>query len=115
MRQVGILASAGLYAIENHFPKLSETHNNAKLFAKKMIESGLFEIDLSRVETNIVLFKHSEKINSEKFRLECEKQGVRFLQFGERVFRAVFHFQISKKQAVQAAEVIINVANNFLK
>lgn len=115
MRQVGILASAGLYAIENHFPKLTETHNNAKLFAKIMSESEFFEIDLSRVETNIVLFKHDKKINSEQFRIECDKQGVRFIQFGERVFRAVFHFQINKKQVLKAAEIIINVANNLLK
>jgi threonine aldolase len=115
MRQVGIIASAGIYAIQNHFPKLADTHENAKLFANKMLESGLFEIDITRVETNIVLFKHSENINSDEFRLECEKHAVRFIQFGERVFRAVFHFQINKKQALLAADIIIKIANNIKK
>lgn len=106
MRQAGIIASAGLYAIKNHFPLLSETHENAKLFAEKLSESKFIEIDLSRVQTNIVIFKHSDKINSGFFENECKKNGVKIIQFGENTFRAVFHFQISKKQAIKAAEII---------
>ncbi|ROL58069.1 aminotransferase class I/II-fold pyridoxal phosphate-dependent enzyme [Bacteroidetes/Chlorobi group bacterium ChocPot_Mid] len=109
MRQAGIIASAGLYAIKNHFPLLAETHKTAKLFAQKLNESEYINIDLSRVQTNIVIFKHSEKINSNFFENECSKNGVKLIQFGENTFRAVFHFQISKQKATKAADIIKSV------
>ncbi len=115
MRQAGLLAAAGKFAIENHFKLLKSTHENAKLFAKKMIECEFFEIDLSKVETNIVLFKHSSKFSSAEFLNESEKAGVRLIQFGENLIRAVFHFQISRKMTIKAAEILSKIANELSK
>ncbi|MFC2130387.1 threonine aldolase family protein [Bacteroidota bacterium] len=106
MRQVGIIASAGLYAVKHHFQLLPEVHENAKLFAKKINESDLIDVDMSHVETNIVIFKHSDKVKSVEFEEECMKKGVKIIQFGENTFRAVFHFQINKEQTSKAAEII---------
>ncbi len=109
MRQVGILASAGLYAIKNNFGLLAETHSNAKLFAKSISESEYIKVDFSRIQTNIVIFKHSVQIKSEVFEEECKKNGVKVIQFGPNTFRAVFHFQITKEQTINAAEIIKSV------
>ncbi len=110
MRQVGIIASAGIYAINNNFKLLPATHKIAKEFAKSISESEFINIDLSRVDTNIVVFKHDVKFNSNEFEKLCAERDVRIIQFGENTFRAVFHFQISRQQALKAAKVIKEVA-----
>jgi threonine aldolase len=115
MRQVGIIASAGLYAIKNNFSLLPETHHNAKIFAKKISESDHIKLDLSRVQTNIVIFEHSGKIKPELFEDECRKNGVRIIQFGQNIFRAVFHFQITREQTLAAADIIVSVLKENIK
>ncbi|MFH1051403.1 MAG: GntG family PLP-dependent aldolase [bacterium] len=114
MRQVGIIASAGLFAIKNHFRLLPKTHANAKLFAEKINESEYIEVDFSRIQTNIVIFKHSNKINSAVFEEECKKNGVKIIQFGHNTFRAVFHFQITKELTIKAADVIKTVLEKYI-
>lgn len=113
MRQAGIIASAGIYAIKNHFQLLQEVHGNARLFAERINESELIDVDLSRVQTNIVIFKHSDKINSLAFESECLKRGVKILPFDLNTFRAVFYFQITKQQAKKAAEIINDILNKL--
>jgi len=115
MRQAGILASAGLYAIKNHFQLLTDSHAKAKIFAKKLNESDYLDVDLSRVQTNIVIFKHSDKISSALFEEECLRRGVRIIQFGENTFRAVFHFQITREQTLKAADIIKSVIEKNIK
>jgi len=55
MRQVGILAAAGLYAVENNIARLAEDHANARLLAEGLSQLKGFNVDLSRVVTNIVI------------------------------------------------------------
>lgn len=110
MRQVGIIAAAGIYAVKNNFKLLPETHKIAKEFSKIINESEFIYVDYSTVETNIVIFKHDVKFNSQEFEKLCRDKGVRIIQFGANTFRAVFHFQISRQQAMKAAKIIKDVA-----
>lgn len=110
MRQVGIIASAGIYSVKNNYKLLPATHQIAKEFANNINKSEFIKVDLSRVETNIVIFKHDVKFNSDEFEKLCKEKGVRIIQFGENTFRAVFHFQISKKDALKSANIIKDVA-----
>jgi len=57
MRQAGILAAAGLFAIEHNFQRLAEDHRRAKYFAKEISKISRVKIDLETVQTNIVLFE----------------------------------------------------------
>jgi len=57
MRQAGVLAAAGLIALEEMPKRLAEDHANAKLLAERMAELKQVEIDLTTVQTNIVIFK----------------------------------------------------------
>ena len=107
MRQVGIIASAGLYAFKNHYQLLAETHGNAKIFAKNISESEYFEVDLSSVETNMVRFETKKDVNSSEFLAELKSRGLLVLEIGKNTFRAVFHFQISQKESKRASEILI--------
>jgi threonine aldolase len=57
MRQAGILAAAGLFAIEHNFQRLAEDHRRAKYFAEEISKISRVKIDLETVQTNIVLFE----------------------------------------------------------
>lgn len=57
MRQAGILAAAGIYAIENNFKRLAEDHRRAKYFASKISKISRIKIDPDSVQTNIILFE----------------------------------------------------------
>lgn len=92
MRQAGILAAAGIYALENHVERLQEDHENAKALAEGL--SGLpgLELDLSKVQTNMVfarLTKHSPED------LEKELKALGILIFPDPVLRLVTHLDIS--------------------
>jgi threonine aldolase len=55
MRQAGILAAAGLHALEHHVARLADDHRNARTLAEGLAETGRLSVDVDRVETNIVL------------------------------------------------------------
>jgi len=57
MRQAGILAAAGIYAIENNFQRLAEDHRRARHFAQEISKISRIKVDLENVQTNIVLFE----------------------------------------------------------
>jgi threonine aldolase len=56
MRQTGILAAAGLYALENHVERLNDDHRRAKTIAKALEESGWANVDMEGVQTNVIFF-----------------------------------------------------------
>jgi len=60
MRQAGVLAAAGLYALDHHFDRLAEDHARAKKMAYDLAELPMFDFDPSTVETNLVYAKLSE-------------------------------------------------------
>lgn len=92
MRQVGILAAAGLYALRHHRQRLIEDHRRARALAEGIAELGSFSIDLSTVQTNIVIFDVSPLTGSEVVeRLKAE--GVLCTAFGSKV-RMVTHLNI---------------------
>ncbi len=115
MRQAGIIAAAGLYAIKNHFHLLPETHNNTRYFANLIHESEFIELDPETVETNIIVFRHTDNIDSNELVEECKNQGLLILSIGNNMIRAVFHFQISEKQTKEAAEIIKDVTADIAK
>jgi threonine aldolase len=57
MRQVGILAAAGIYAIENNIARIAEDHENAKWFARELVAIGPYRLNPAQVETNSVVFE----------------------------------------------------------
>lgn len=113
MRQAGIIAAGGLYALRNNFDKLTETHHISRMFAEKLHDSGLVALDLNKSETNIVIFTLPEKINAYEFEDKCKSRGLLIIPFGKDMVRAVFHYQIDEKDATDAADIILGILSNY--
>jgi len=108
MRQVGILAAAGLYALKNNFVRLADDHANAKFLAERIKENSSAEINLDAVQTNIVAFKPIMKTAEEVITLGRQK-GVLLSTGKVGWIRIVTHLDVSSAQVKEAAEVLIKI------
>ncbi|MFZ1290169.1 MAG: GntG family PLP-dependent aldolase [Melioribacteraceae bacterium] len=105
MRQAGILAAAGLYALQNNISRLAEDHEKAKIFANHIVETGKFELINKEVETNIIIFKPITK-SVENSLTECKENGL-LLSVGQvGTLRAVTHLDVSFEDIKRASEII---------
>lgn len=94
MRQVGILAAAGLVALEESPPKIAQDHINAKRLAEGLANIRGVKIDLETVQTNIVIFDVSEsKLNSNEICEMLKTQNILAIPFGKQI-RMVTHYDI---------------------
>lgn len=75
MRQVGVVAAAGLVALETMVDRLADDHTNARTLAEGLSELDGVSCDLSRVQTNLVYFE-LERMPAPRFTDECRKRGV---------------------------------------
>jgi threonine aldolase len=107
MRQVGILAAAGLYAIENNIARLAEDHNNAKILAEGLGKIDGFAINPKDIQTNIVIVDISKtgKTPDELTGLLMQ-QGVLAVPFGRTRIRFVTHLDISLDDCLRALDII---------
>ncbi|MEK7819213.1 MAG: GntG family PLP-dependent aldolase [Bacteroidota bacterium] len=107
MRQVGILAAASLYAVENNFEKLSDDHEKAKIFAKIISNSKKIKIQNEKVETNIILIDITETGKSVEENISILKSSGVLLSVGtKKTMRAVFHLDVNEDETKTAAEII---------
>lgn len=96
MRQAGIIAAAGIVALNTMVDRLAEDHANAKILADSIANLGLI-IDIETVKTNIVLFDvQSTGMNADQFSDLLEENGVKCSQFGENKIRFVTHHGINR-------------------
>jgi threonine aldolase len=100
-RQAGLLAAAGLYALEHHLDRMAEDHANAKLLAQGLRDRGL---TVSEPETNIVLIEVPADAAGAVDR--AREQGVRIGAMGPRTLRAITHLDVSEKSVRLAAQAI---------
>jgi threonine aldolase len=91
MRQSGIVAAAGLHALEHHVARLAEDHARARRLAQGLAELPGVELDPATVDTNIVIF---EVADARAFGAALAEEGVAMSVFGERRIRAVTHLDV---------------------
>lgn len=99
MRQAGIIAAAGIYALENHIRRLSDDHDHAIMLAEGLSGIDGLEIDLPRVQTNMV-FVGLAKGSPTALENHLKKRGV--LVRGGLSMRLVTHLDIGRAEVVQA-------------
>lgn len=104
MRQAGIIAAAGLYALEHHVDELAEDHRRARVLAEALNECSGVDIDLASVHTNIVLFTPLNVSPAQA--CAALNDRVRVLPFGEKQIRAVLHRDIDDEALHQAILVM---------
>lgn len=100
MRQSGILAAAGLYALEHNVGRLAEDHGNARRLAEGLAEIGRVRIDVSRVQSNLVFFS-VDGLTGPQARAQMEAGGVR-MSGSQGALRAVTHLDVSAADVERA-------------
>lgn len=110
MRQAGILAAAGLYALEHNIARLPDDHANARAIALRIAGIQGVELDLDTVQTNIVIFRLDDSMPApEAIAARAKEQGVLVSPFSTRTVRAVTHLDVTAEQCRRAAEVLARV------
>jgi threonine aldolase len=106
MRQVGVLAAAGLIALEKMPARLGEDHANARLLAETLAHIGSVEIDVDLVETNIVIFTVKGEMSATELVNQLKARGILASTLGPEMIRLVTHHDVSREQCVKTAEVL---------
>ena len=110
MRQSGIYAAAGLYALDHHHARLAEDHANARLFADRLAQSPCVRLDLATVQSNIIVFGVTpEAPDGASIVAAAREQGVLVFAFGPRTIRAVTHLDVTRDQCLHAAAILAGI------
>jgi threonine aldolase len=111
MRQVGVLAAAGLHALEHHVHRLAEDHARARRLAEAVAEVAPAAVDPARVHTNIVVL---DVADAAALAAACAEEGVRISVLGPRVARLVTHLDVDDAAVEHAAKVLTDVLTDVL-
>jgi len=112
MRQVGIFAAAGIYALDHNMERLAHDHDNARMLAERLAIHDKVTLDLESVQSNIVIFNLTKDAPEAATVVNRAKDyGVLIFAFGKRTIRAVTHMDVSKTQCKQAAEILLKILN----
>jgi threonine aldolase len=111
MRQVGILAAAGEYALDHHLARLIDDHANARELAETLAHSPAIELDAASVRTNIVIFRlEPPGPDAATLVARAGERGVRVVAFGPRTIRAVTHLDVDAAACRRAAAILVDAA-----
>lgn len=111
MRQAGILAAAGLIALEDGPQRLHEDHANARMLAERLADVPQIELDLGGVQTNIVIFRLCGDGDAEAFVADLKKRGVVAGTVGRHTVRFVTHRDVSRAACEEAARITVELAS----
>jgi threonine aldolase len=110
MRQAGIIAAAGVYALQHHVERLAEDHAHAKLLAQALAELPTVHLNPADVETNIVIFDvRATGRSATEVTEQLQKEGVRVSDAGRTRLRAVTHLDVSRQDITRAIDVLRSV------
>jgi threonine aldolase len=101
MRQAGIIAAAGVYALECMVDRLAEDHTNAKVLARGLAELPMVDLDPDTIETNIVIFRVDDAVG---FARGLKRAGVLCTSPRPGALRMVTHFGIDRGDVEDALE-----------
>ncbi|MCU0359419.1 MAG: beta-eliminating lyase-related protein [Bacteroidia bacterium] len=106
MRQAGVLAAAGLYALNNNVSRLKEDHQKAKLISEELKLVSFVEQVLP-VYTNIIIFHlKKERVSGDVFEFKLKEKGIRVSAFGKDTIRMVTHLDFTDTMLNKTLEVL---------
>ncbi len=108
MRQAGILAAAGLYALEHHRTRLADDHAHARLMAERLADAPGWSVDLASVQSNIVMA--GVKSDPDLVVARARAEGVLIGSLGNGKVRLVTHLDVDRAACERAVEVLRRVA-----
>ena len=105
MRQAGIIAAAGIYALSNNIERLAEDHENAKTLAKALACTPWAALVPEEVVTNIIYFRTPDR-NAEEVVSALEQKGILSDASGTDIIRFVTHLNVSRKDTAEIARIL---------
>jgi threonine aldolase len=113
MRQAGLLAAAGLYALRHNFDRLAEDHRRARQFAAGA--AAIDGLDAAAPDTNIVMVElRDDRLQPDRVLPALEDRGVRMTAFGPRRLRAVTHLDVDDAGIGRAVDALRDVVARSL-
>jgi threonine aldolase len=104
MRQAGIIAAGGVWALRHHVKRLAEDHANARRLAEGLAALPGVRLDPAAVETNLVFFDLDGRLDAEALVNGLLARGIRMGAMGPRTIRAVTHLDVSAAQIERTLE-----------
>lgn len=107
MRQAGVIAAAGIVALEQMVDRLREDHENARLLAEGLAGTPGIEVDLRRVQTNIVIFAvRHPKIRASALTQRLREERILVHQISADAIRCLTHKDVTREEILQTREAI---------
>lgn len=108
MRQIGFMAAAGIYALDNHLDRLAEDHKKASEISENLSKLSYIK-KVEPTETNIVIFYLSEDVSEEKFMKDLLQKNIKISSMGQGKLRIVTHLDYTD----QMHKTFLQVLNNY--
>jgi threonine aldolase len=96
MRQAGLLAAAGIYAMDHHFKRLTEDHHRAKILGDALLNTSYIE-RIDEVQTNIVIFYAADGVDSVALTQKLSESGILITSMGQGKLRMVTHLDFTEE------------------
>jgi threonine aldolase len=110
LRQVGVLAAAGLVGLEKMASRLGEDHDNARLLAEKLSKIDGISIDPGQVRTNILFFEVTrDGMTAPDLSKLLKERGVLANAVDERRIRMLTHNDVTRDGCLAAADIVLDV------
>ncbi|MCP9290302.1 threonine aldolase family protein [Gracilimonas sediminicola] len=110
MRQVGLLAAAAEYGVDNHWPLLKDDHRRARDVAETIAGCSKLAIDMDNLQTNILIFDVLEE-DAVSAVERLQEEGIVMIPFGPKTIRATFYFEIGDEDVKQVKTVLKKLFN----
>jgi threonine aldolase len=109
MRQVGFLAAAGIYALDNNIIRLKEDHSRAKELGN-VLSSLPYVESVMPVDTNIVIFNLTDKYTAASFEEALKPYNIKLAAFGKQTIRFVTHLDFTDEMLTKVIEVLMKLS-----
>ncbi len=114
MRQAGMLAAAGLYALEHHVDRLAEDHENARRFGEIVSRGEGIRLVFEPIETNLIFVDVSGAgVSARNVRARLEERGINVGVRGEALLRVVTHLDVNHAQVEEAGQAFVETVRAF--
>lgn len=114
MRQAGVIAAPGLYALKHNTKKIETDHSNARLFAEKLSDLNLIKIKNPPATNIIILDIDKTNLSQSEFCQMAKDYGLLIRPVLEKNIRLVFHNGIDSNMAKKAGDIIVEMENKIL-
>ncbi len=111
MRQAGVLAAAGIYALDHHVERLADDHKHARRFAEVVMRAPGVELELAGVETNIIIWELMPEVpfDGATFVARAKEKGLLVNTISARRLRAVTHLDVVAAACARGAEIAVEI------